>query len=57
MIEKIIEGQIRGPMVLKENMNMTTTVVPVKFISNDHAETFVRRHACNQNCFHKCFDF
>ena len=56
MVEKIIEGQDGGPMVLKEKVSMTTTVVPVKFISNDHAEAFVRRHGDNQHVFYKYED-
>ena len=48
MVEKIIDGQDGGPVVLKENMSMAPKVVLVKFVSNDHAEAFVRRHAGNQ---------
>ena len=46
--QQIIDGKACEPYIIKERTSQTPQVVPVKFLSRDHAEGFIRDHAGNK---------
>ena len=44
LVQQIVEGEDGDPFIFKVKTSLTSKVVPVKFISKDHVEIFVRQH-------------
>ena len=53
MVESIIVGKDGEPQVLKDNVIFVPKVVPIKFVTRDHAEAFDRQHAGKKNFSHR----
>ena len=43
-VENIIAGEDGDPQVLKDKVSLSPKVVPIKFVTRDHAEALVRQY-------------